>query len=60
LVSTSYTIDDKKYKERHMNFLNMLANDPVVMFAFGGIAITVGICAFYVYYFIKHINEDTK
>jgi NhaP-type Na+/H+ or K+/H+ antiporter len=43
-----------------MNFLNMLANDPVVMFAFGGIAITVGICAFYVYYFIKHINEDTK
>jgi uncharacterized membrane protein len=38
----------------------MLTNDPVVMFAFGGIAIMLGICAFYVYYFIKHIQEDSK
>lgn len=43
-----------------MNLLNMLANDSIVMFAFGGIAIMLGICAFYVYYFIKNINEDTK
>jgi uncharacterized membrane protein len=43
-----------------MNFLNMLANDSVVMFAFGGIAIMLGICAFYVYYFLKNINEDKK
>jgi hypothetical protein len=60
LVSTSYNIDDNKYKERHMNFLNMLANDPVVMFAFGGMAVMMGICAYYVYYFVKHINEDKK
>ena len=43
-----------------MNFFHMLANDPVVMFAFGGITIMLGICAFYVYYFMKHINEDQK
>lgn len=41
-----------------MNFLSMLTNDPVVMFAFGGLAIVVGICAFYVYYFLKNINEN--
>jgi hypothetical protein len=38
----------------------MLANDPVVMFSFGGLAIVVGICAYYIYYFMKHIQEDTK
>jgi len=38
----------------------MLANDPVVMFAVGGLAITVAICLFYVVYFIKHISEDKK
>lgn len=43
-----------------MNLFNMLANDPVVMFAFGGIAIMLGICAFYVYYFLKNISEDKK
>jgi NhaP-type Na+/H+ or K+/H+ antiporter len=41
-----------------MDFFNMLASDSVVMFAIGGIAITVGICAFYVYYFLKNISED--
>jgi len=46
--------------ELNMNLLSMLANDPVVMFSFGGIAIMLGICAFYVYYFIKHIQEDSK
>jgi hypothetical protein len=43
-----------------MNFFSMLANDPVVMFSFGGLAIVVGICAYYIYYFMKHIQEDTK
>ncbi len=43
-----------------MDLFKMLANDPVVMFAFGGMAIMMGICAYYVYYFIKHINEDKK
>jgi hypothetical protein len=46
--------------ELNMNLLSMLANDPVVMFAFGGITIMLGICAFYVYYFIKHIQDDSK
>ena len=43
-----------------MNLLSMLANDPVVMFSFTGLAIVLGICAYYVYYFIKHIQEDEK
>jgi hypothetical protein len=43
-----------------MNLFKMLTNDPVVMFAFGGMVIMFGICAYYVYYFLKHINEDTK
>jgi len=41
-----------------MNFFTMLTNDPVVMFSFGGLAIVMGICAYYIYYFIKHIKED--
>ncbi len=43
-----------------MNFFSMLANDPVVMFAFGGLSIMMGICAYYIYYFVKHIQEDEK
>ena len=43
-----------------MNLLSMLANDPVVMFSFGGLAVLLGIGAFYIYYFIKHIQEDSK
>lgn len=41
-----------------MNFFSMLASDPVVMFSFGGLAIMLGICAYYVYYFVSHIKED--
>jgi len=60
LGATSYNISNTKYKEFPMDLFKMLANDPVVMFAFGGMAIMMGICAYYVYYFIKHINEDKK
>jgi len=41
-----------------MNLLSMLANDPVVMFSFGGLAIVLAICAYYIYYFIKNIEQD--
>ena len=43
-----------------MNFFSMLVNDPVVMFSFGGLAIVLAICAYYIYYFMKHIQEDEK
>lgn len=43
-----------------MNLLSMIANDPVVMFSLGGLVILLGICAYYVYYFLKHIQEDTE
>lgn len=41
-----------------MNIFSMLINDPVVMFSFGGLFVVLGICAFYVYYFINHINNN--
>lgn len=41
-----------------MNLLDMLLNDPVVLFSFGGLAIVLLICAYYVYYFIKNIEND--
>lgn len=43
-----------------MDLLKMLTNDPVVMFAFGGMAVMLGICAYYVYYFLKNISEDKQ
>jgi hypothetical protein len=42
-----------------MDILEMLKNDPVVMFSFGFLAILFGICGYYVYYFLKHIKEDS-
>ena len=41
-----------------MNFFDMLMNDPVVIYSFGGLAILLGIGAFYIYYFIKNVNEN--
>ena len=43
-----------------MDFFKMLTNDPVVMWSIGGMVVMLGICAYYVYYFLKHIKEDTK
>jgi hypothetical protein len=41
-----------------MNLFNMLLNDPVVLFAFAGLAIVLGICTFYVFYFINNIENN--
>lgn len=41
-----------------MNLVNMLMNDPVVLISFIGLATVIGICSFYVYYFIKNIEEN--
>lgn len=35
-----------------------LFSDPVVLISFIGLAIVLGICSFYVYYFLKNINTD--
>ena len=43
-----------------MDILNMLLNDPVVLYSFVGLAILLAIGGFYVYYFLKHISEDEK
>lgn len=41
-----------------MNIINMLLNDPVVLSAFIGLGILLGIGAFYIYYFMTKINEN--
>jgi hypothetical protein len=46
------------FMESVMNFFDMLMNDPVVIYSFGGLAILLGIGAFYIYYFIKNVNEN--
>jgi len=43
-----------------MNIIDMLLNDSVVLISFLGLTTVLGICAFYVYYFIKHIEEDKE
>jgi hypothetical protein len=40
--------------------MDMLLNDPVVLSAFIGLAVLLGIGAFYIYYFLKNINEDEE
>jgi H+/Cl- antiporter ClcA len=38
----------------------MLLNDPVVLISMIGLGILFGICGYYVYYFVKHIQEADK
>lgn len=40
-----------------MDILKTFFNDPVFWWSFGGLAVVLGICAFYVYFFLKNINE---
>lgn len=42
-----------------MNFFDMLVNDPVVLISFIGLGVVLGICGFYVYYFMKNIAQDS-
>ena len=46
------------FMESIMNFFDMILNDPIVLYSFGGLAILLGIGAFYIYYFLKNINEN--
>ncbi|WP_258872718.1 hypothetical protein [Thalassotalea euphylliae] len=41
-----------------MDILKSFFNDPVFWFSFGGLAIVLAICTFYVYFFLKNIAED--
>ncbi len=44
--------------ESIMNFFDMLINDPIVIYSFAGLAFLLGIGAFYIYYFLKNVNEN--
>jgi len=46
--------------ELYMNLLSMLTNDPVVMITFGGLAVMFAICSYFVYFFMKNIQDDNK
>ncbi|NQZ80482.1 MAG: DUF3149 domain-containing protein [Colwellia sp.] len=41
-----------------MNILNMLLNDPIVIYSFIGLAVLFGIGGYYVYYFLTKINNN--
>ena len=41
-----------------MDIFATLLKDPVVWYSFGGLAVLFGICAFYVYLFMKNIKEN--
>ncbi|WP_269082386.1 hypothetical protein [Thalassomonas viridans] len=41
-----------------MDIFTTLLKDPVVWFSFGGLAIVLAICAYYVYFFMKNIKEN--
>jgi hypothetical protein len=41
-----------------MNFFDMLVNDPVVSISFIALITVLGICGFYVYYFLTNINNQ--
>ena len=41
-----------------MNLLNMLLNDPVVIYSLVGLLTLFGICGYYVWFFLKNIEED--
>lgn len=42
-----------------MKFFEMLFNDPIVFYSAIGLVMLFGIGAFYIYYFIKHIQQDS-
>ena len=40
-----------------MDIGHLLFSDPVVLISMIGLLIVLGICGFYVYYFMKQINQ---
>lgn len=41
-----------------MDNISALLNDPIVLISAGGLLTVVAICAFYVFYIIKKINNN--
>ncbi|HAW94058.1 MULTISPECIES: DUF3149 domain-containing protein [unclassified Arsukibacterium] len=42
-----------------MNLWHEFLNDPVIFISFTGLAIVIGLCLFYAFYFIYKIDHDT-
>ncbi|SET23526.1 hypothetical protein [Thalassotalea agarivorans] len=43
-----------------MDIFTMFFNDPVVFISFTGLAVVLAICAYYVWFFLSHIEHDSK
>lgn len=43
-----------------MNLLSMLLNDPIAIYSVIGLLMLFGIGGYYIYYFVKHIQQDTE
>ncbi|WP_260679330.1 hypothetical protein [Thalassomonas sp. M1454] len=41
-----------------MDNLQVLLTDPIVLFSAGGLVTVLAICTFYVYFFLKKINNN--
>ncbi len=41
-----------------MDIIEMLLNDPIVIYSFVGLAALLGIGGYYIYYFLTKINND--
>ncbi|WP_258240557.1 MULTISPECIES: DUF3149 domain-containing protein [Pseudidiomarina] len=41
-----------------MQLLKEFVSDPVIFFSFTGLAVVIGICIFYVIYFIAKVNGE--
>lgn len=41
-----------------MQLLKEFVSDPVIFFSFTGLAVVLGICIFYVIYFITKVNSE--
>jgi hypothetical protein len=41
-----------------MDNVSVLLSDPIVLFSAGGLAVLLAIACFYVYYFVKKMNNN--
>lgn len=43
-----------------MNILKLILNDPLVLYSLFGLLLVLGICSYYVYYFLTNISHDNQ
>jgi phosphotransferase system glucose/maltose/N-acetylglucosamine-specific IIC component len=46
-------------RDYKMSFIDIILNDPIAIHSMIGLGLVLGICAFYVYYFIANVTKNT-